>query len=310
MRVSGFFGYAAAACLSASFVSASRPKLLARDEEATVVPKIAGGEVVTDDSFRFATFIEATKEAGGTTCTGSLIAPNVVLTAGHCVFAGKDTLYDASVFHIGFNHTTPSTTTTFKGYSVSKVVVNSDFNQRSLQNDLALLFLEKDVPSDVAETVKIFTGNVSTETQLFAAGFGITDPSDETSVPSSLMQVELKAGNDSFCRENSATYNPKYLICTDGTAGKDTCSGDSGGPLATMVGDEMVLVGLTSYAPLTVSNPDGLCGQAGSTGYYVHIDAYLSWITAATGLKESDITVGDSQSDAESSSSSQSDNAS
>ncbi|KAJ1777246.1 hypothetical protein LPJ54_002540, partial [Coemansia sp. RSA 1824] len=294
MRTSGIVG-CAAAFLSTSSVLAF-PTIFTRDVGVSSVPRIVGGEVITDDDFRFVAFIEGRGSDGsGTTCTGSLIAPNVVLTAAHCTMAGSNVHYDASAYQIGFNHTTPSMTTEFKGYSVSKVAVYPDFNEKSLRNDLALLFLEDEIPVSVAESIKIYSGDILSSTQLFAAGFGITDPEDTTSVPTELMKVELKPGNDTFCTQNTVGYDPKYLVCTDGTPGKDTCQGDSGGPLATLVGDTMALVGVTSYAPLTESNPNGLCGQAGSTGYYVHINAYLSWIAGIIEAQESDISIGAGQ---------------
>ncbi|MEM6533953.1 MAG: trypsin-like serine protease [Myxococcota bacterium] len=68
--------------------------------------------------------------------------------------------------------------------------------------------------------------------------------------------------------------------------GRDTCSGDSGGPLFTVEceGREIEscrygLVGLTSRP---VRNARALCG---SGGVYVRLDRYLQWIEATTGLK-------------------------
>ncbi|KAJ2310955.1 hypothetical protein IWW54_002907 [Coemansia sp. RSA 2705] len=293
MRVLGVAGCLIATFLSASPVVAAGPKLFARNAGAVAVPRIAGGEVVDDADFRFVAYIQGyTSENGSTTCTGSLIAPNIVLTAAHCTFATSTTVFDASDYKIGFNHSTPSLTSDFEGYSVAKVSTHPNFNHQTLANDMVLLFLKDSVPSSVADTVKIYTGNISAKDELFAAGFGITEPENSTSMATQLMSVELTVGNDTFCSENSHSYDPKYLICTDGTPGKDTCAGDSGGPLAKQIDGGMALAGITSYAPVTDSNPDGLCAQAGSSGYYVHVNAYLPWITKVTGLNEADITIG------------------
>ncbi|KAJ2852006.1 hypothetical protein IWW36_000585 [Coemansia brasiliensis] len=306
MHVSGIAAQAASILLGTSAVLASISSLQYQNDE--FLPKIAGGEVASDDSYDFVAYIQAyNSSTGGTTCTGSLIAPNIVLTAAHCTFSSANTLYKPSEYTVSFNHTRP-TTTSFKGFSVSDVKVNPDFNRQTLRNDLALLFLAENVPTTEAQSIKIFMENVTTDTQLFAAGFGITNPTDPASVPTDLMKVQLTAGSDSFCKQNTAGFDPNFLICTDGTAGKDTCQGDSGGPLVSPVDGAMALAGVTSFAPITENNPDGRCAQAGSTGFYVHIRAYIPWIVQATGLDENSIIADDASSSSDSSSSESSSN--
>ncbi|KAJ2658773.1 60S ribosomal protein L38 [Coemansia sp. RSA 1200] len=107
---------------------------------------------------------------------------------------------------------------------------------------------------------------------LTAAGFGITDPTDTSSKPAELMQVNLGAGTTAYCKSLWPSFDATKQMCTNGAGGKDTCSGDSGGPLATSVnnGDGLVVAGITSFAP--PSNGGPACAQAGSTGYYVMPD--------------------------------------
>ncbi|KAJ2652265.1 hypothetical protein IWW40_001120 [Coemansia sp. RSA 1250] len=301
MHVSDIIAQTVGLLLSTSAVLASISSLQYQNDE--FVPKIAGGEVASNDSYNFVAYIQAyNSSTGGTTCTGSLIAPNIVLTAAHCTFSSAQTVYNPSEYTVSFNHTRPSNIS-FKGFSVTDVKINPDFNRGTLRNDLALLFLSEDVPTTEAQSIKIFMENITTDTQLFAAGFGITDPVDTTSVPTDLMAVQLKAGNDSFCKQNTAGFDPDFLICTDGTAGKDTCQGDSGGPLVSPIDGAMALAGVTSFAPISKNNPNGLCAQAGSTGYYVHIRAYLSWITKATGLDKNSIIADGASSSSDASSS-------
>merc|ERR1712025_302728 len=59
-------------------------------------------------------------------------------------------------------------------------------------------------------------------------------------------------------------------------AGKDSCSGDSGGPFVCQVGDKLELTGLVSSG----SN----CAAKGSPGMYANVWAARDWIKTQTGL--------------------------
>ncbi|KAJ2216106.1 hypothetical protein EV179_001566 [Coemansia sp. RSA 487] len=197
------------------------------------VPRIAGGVIADKDDFEFIAFVYGQVLGTGSSCTGSLIGPNVVLTAGHCVYTSSGSMYMTSQMNVAFTHTKPTTMSDFTGPAVKEIIVNPNFNRSTLSNDLALIILESDIPSDIATPVKIYTGAITTSTPLTAAGFGITNPSDSSSVSPNLMKVDLVAGTTNYCKSIWSSFDPSKLICTNGAAGKDTCSGDSGGPLAT-----------------------------------------------------------------------------
>merc|ERR1719431_2338746 len=61
-------------------------------------------------------------------------------------------------------------------------------------------------------------------------------------------------------------------LCTF-TKGKDTCNGDSGGPLMKLdrKAGELVLVGLTSWGPAN-------CGLQREAGVYTSVADHLTWI--------------------------------
>ncbi|KAJ1726172.1 hypothetical protein LPJ61_005371 [Coemansia biformis] len=294
MRVIAALGCAVAALASVSSAQTPAGKTMVIDGKTVQLPRILGGKPVGKNDFKFVAYLRMTSAVGSTMCTGSLIAPNVVLTAAHCTFDGTGKTFESSGARVSFSHTVPSPDLTSAWYSVKQIYVNPTFRPSTLSNDLALFVLDSPIPSSVATPIKIYTGSVNTSTPIAAAGYGMTSPTSSQSIPPQLMEVGLGVGNDSFCKSNSYGYNPEYLICTNGVGGKDTCQGDSGGPLVTSegAGGKTALLGVTSFAPITADNPKGLCGVAGSTGFYVHISAYLDWISAATGLKAADITIG------------------
>ncbi|KAJ2411958.1 hypothetical protein GGI10_003971 [Coemansia sp. RSA 2530] len=270
-------------------------RLLARYAgDSGFIPKIAGGEPVSKDEHKYIAFIQAVKGTMGSTCTGSLIAPNVVLSAAHCVYKNATVMYSAKEFQIGFTHKTPDTSKKYKGYAVSKIVMLSSFNFSNLRTDIAIIILKDNVPKEVAGPVKLYSGDFKMDTPLVAAGFGMTNATDPESISENLMKVSLNVGSDEYCKSRSGSYDRKVNICTDGTPGKDTCRGDSGGPLLTPVdnGDNMyALLGITSYTPVNSDNPGGLCAQKKGSGVYTRVAPYISWIAQYADLNATDISI-------------------
>merc|ERR1711879_106650 len=61
------------------------------------------------------------------------------------------------------------------------------------------------------------------------------------------------------------------MICAGGTAGEDSCSGDSGGPLTYESNGQHILIGETSFGPTP-------CAQANQYGVYGRISYFRTWI--------------------------------
>ncbi|KAJ2744267.1 hypothetical protein GGI20_003098 [Coemansia sp. BCRC 34301] len=272
-------------------------------ESVDAAPRIIGGRPSPSTNFKYIAYIEGSHPIeGGSSCTGSLIGPNVVLTAAHCVYASDTVKYTAAQLQVGFTHKTPDPTVLFKGYSVSRIVPHPSFSMRTLKNDIALLILSTNIPDATAPKAKLLSGSYETGATVTAAGFGLIDPHSKTAVSDTLMEVDLTLGTSSFCRTNFPGVDTNNVLCTDGKAGKDTCNGDSGGPLAIAVSgspDGTALLGLTSFGPINAKNPEGLCAQAGIPGYYTRISPYISWIAQAGSLDADSIAIGSSGSDPE-----------
>lgn len=94
------------------------------------------------------------------------------------------------------------------------------------------------------------------------------------------MKVEVDGFNWNLCNQE---FRPKIgrdllqsQMCAGGKAGKDSCTGDSGGPL--MAKDNSNRARPYTYLAGIVSFGVQDCGSAGIPGVYTRIDQYLDWI--------------------------------
>lgn len=81
------------------------------------------------------------------------------------------------------------------------------------------------------------------------------------------MQVSIPVNDDRIC--SYSIYDSSTQLCAgDFNNRKDSCRGDSGGPLMKLVDGAWTLVGIVSYGDLGCS---GL-------GVYTDVSAYYNWI--------------------------------
>lgn len=109
------------------------------------------------------------------------------------------------------------------------------------------------------------------------AGFGIYDIK-ERRASSELLKLSVPVRNTKNCAklyENIAEISD-VQICAGGLIGKDSCGGDSGGPLMTV---ESVRNQPPAYYLLgVVSFGTTICGSTPQPGIYTRIASYLKWI--------------------------------
>ena len=69
------------------------------------------------------------------------------------------------------------------------------------------------------------------------------------------------------------SFDNRVEFCAgDKNAGRDSCSGDSGGPLICVHGMEPILYGVISWG-------DG-CARKNSPGFYTKVTNYVEWINS------------------------------
>lgn len=252
---------------SESTVKESKPKTMSKTEDIGKLlknnPRIINGNQVSsaNDKWRF---IVSLRDSGDHYCGGSLIAPNWVLTAAHCLngyaAAPKDTVATGS-------YNLPSMTE----IAAKRFIVHPLYDPATINNDIALIELNN--PSNMAFIAHDTSHSLAEDTLTEVAGWGNMSTSG-SDFPENLMEVLVPIVNHEECNTlYGGSITPNMICAGYVSGGKDSCQGDSGGPL--IVNDK--LVGIVSW---------GIgCAQENYPGVYTKVQKYGDWINNSKSYK-------------------------
>ena len=238
------------------------PRLIASLAVLLTVPAhaiVGGGAPSADGVGRSVVTIVGSR---GNFCTGALIAPNLVLTAAHCVPSGAD----YKVVEYG-----PDKQPNLQ--DVRKVAVHPGFNMQAMQGhrataDVALLQLGAAAKGKAPAVLGTPDIPINVGGRFTIAGIGVT------------VRGDGKSGGTIRAAGLIATGKPGTLQIrlvdpvNQGTRdGLGACTGDSGGPVFEDKSGGPVIVGVVSWS----TGPNGSAGCGGMTGV-TPLTLYRDWI--------------------------------
>uniref|UniRef100_A0A2A4JMC3 Peptidase S1 domain-containing protein n=2 Tax=Heliothis virescens TaxID=7102 RepID=A0A2A4JMC3_HELVI len=209
-------------------------------------------------------------------CGGSVISERYILTAAHCI--SSPSLGPVRYVALGIlRRSDPERI--WQKYNVRRAVPHPEYKSPSKYHDIALLETDTEIIFGNMVLPACLHSELNPGDEAEACGWGALG--HHQGLADTLQAVKLQRYDEEKCsqlypkhRHLVHGYNHTTQMCYgDETDPKDTCEGDSGGPL--QIANDVLscaydVIGVTSYGRQ--------CGVTAGSGIYTRVYFYLPWI--------------------------------
>jgi len=252
---------------------------------------VVGGEKGVRGAYPWLVSFQWKRRSGNQhNCGGTIISPNWIVTAAHCIF-GQEGKYPAKFRIVAGEYNLKSEEGSEQSRDVIRIFMHHEYDEDSSRNDIAVLKLSS--PLEFNEFVQPACLPAASAKGLYdvgkkgiISGWGSMTPSSgildhrPKITPDIYQAAEIPIMDFDVCNSAGHLRNMMFpgMFCAGYEAGGvDSCQGDSGGPFVSAAEDgRMTLVGVTSW---------GIgCAQKRKPGVYAKVQDYVPWIQKMTGI--------------------------
>jgi secreted trypsin-like serine protease len=240
---------------------------------------IIGGTDAENGAFPWLAYFTDRVEVGsgeeGGTCSGTVVAANLVLTAAHCVEDPVTGVFYKGSGYLVVTGTVEPSSSKGQASSVSRVIVYPGFDRSTGTGDAALLVLSTltTVPPITLASSPSGSAMLRAGTEAFIVGWGRTSYKNPANAKA-LRWANTFVQSSEWCGLNASPFDSQAQLCVNGHSySTSICYGDSGGPLLAEVPSrtEEVEIGVASRDEGAECSPQ-------SASVFTRADVIASWV--------------------------------